>query len=139
MLEIKLTQDRFDELRKQLRKEAGQIVRDTATKIKLDAQLRAPVDTGALKNSIYVVTDRSSDYGTAISQATSANPKAELLPAVSPEEAGVDDLTAVIPVGAKYGAYVELGTFRQAAQPYLGPAAEGQRAAFERAMRKVLD
>jgi len=138
MLEIKLTQDRFDALRGQLREKAGQVVRKAAFDIQADAQTMAPVDTGALRNSIYTVTDRGSDYSTALSQAMSANPDAAILPAISPEEASVDDLTAIVAVGAEYGIYVEMGTSRQAAQPYLGPAAEGQRQAFEQAMQKVL-
>ena len=138
MLEIKLTQDRFDALRGQLREKAGQVVRKVALDIQADAQTMAPVDTGALKNSIYTVTSEGSDYGTALSQAMGANPDAAILPAISPEEASVDDLTAIVAVGAEYGLYVEMGTSRMAAQPYLGPAAEGQRQAFEQAMQKVL-
>jgi HK97 gp10 family phage protein len=138
MLEIKLTQDRFDALRGQLREKAGQEVRKAAFAIQADAQTMAPVDTGALRNSIYTVTSEGSDYSTALSQAMSANPDAPILPAISPEEASVDDLTAIVAVGAEYGIYVEMGTSRQAAQPYLGPAAEGQRQAFEQAMQKVL-
>lgn len=34
------------------------------------------------------------------------------------------DLTAVVFVGAEYGVYVEFGTTRQRAQPYLQPALE---------------
>jgi HK97 gp10 family phage protein len=35
-----------------------------------------------------------------------------------------DDLTGVVSVGAEYGIYVEMGTTRTPAQPFLLPAAE---------------
>lgn len=42
----------------------------------------------------------------------------------------VDDLTAQVDVYAEYAGYVEFGTTRQAAQPYLVPAAEETRVEF---------
>lgn len=42
-------------------------------------------------------------------------------------------LTGVVAVGADYGAYVEWGTTKTAAQPYLGPAVEAVRPGFEAA------
>jgi HK97 gp10 family phage protein len=50
----------------------------------------------------------------------------------------VSQLTAVISVGAEYGAYVEFGTTRMRAQPFLGPAVERNRAAFEAAIKALL-
>lgn len=165
MLSIELTDDRMGELIERMKERAGQAVRTTARNIQIDAQSNAPVDTGALKNSIYVVTSEGSDYAEAkeaarqavrgektsdeagISAAEAFERQAaeisrgidalqlKILPEV---EAPQDDLTAIVAVGAEYGIYVEMGTSRQAAQPYLGPAAEGQRQAFEQAMRKVL-
>lgn len=138
MLEIKLTQDRFDELCGQLRDAVSDIVRATAFDVQDEAQNRAPVDTGALKNSIYTVTDRGSSYSDAASSAASARPAAEILPEVTASDAGVGDFVAVVAPSVEYAIYVEMGTSKQAAQPYLGPAAESMRTAFERAMQKVL-
>lgn len=39
-------------------------------------------------------------------------------------------LEALVSVGADYGIFVELGTVRRPATPYLGPAAERHRPAF---------
>lgn len=39
----------------------------------------------------------------------------------------------------EYAPYVEYGTSRAAAQPYLGPAAEAARGPFEQAMKQLLD
>lgn len=44
---------------------------------------------------------------------------------------GVDDLIAVIGASANYAAYVEYGTAKMAPRPYLGPAFEAVRPAFE--------
>lgn len=49
----------------------------------------------------------------------------------------VAPLTGVVKVGAEYGHYVEFGTTKMAAQPYLIPAAEQNRAMFMAAMRGV--
>jgi len=130
--------DRLSELAEQLKRRASEAVRAIAFDIQLDAQLNAPVDTGALKNSIYTVTSEGSDYVDRTGDAVVANPEIEPLPEVTAEEAGVDELTAIVAVGAEYGLYVEMGTSRTPAQPYLGPAAEGQREAFTEAMKRVL-
>jgi len=57
------------------------------------AQIKAPVDTGYLRSSIQ-----------------------------QEKQATVADMEAVNAVGAEYGIYQELGTIRQAAQPYMLPA-----------------
>lgn len=41
-------------------------------------------------------------------------------------------------VGADYGIYVEFGTYKMAAQPYLTPAAEFVRPSFEAAMGQIV-
>lgn len=50
----------------------------------------------------------------------------------------VAELTSVVNVGAEYGVYVEFGTSRMAAQPYLVPAAETVRPAFIAAMKQLI-
>lgn len=49
------------------------------------------------------------------------------------------ELSAEVNVGAEYGPYVEFGTHKMAAQPYLSPAVEAQRGSFEAAVKKVLE
>ena len=77
-----------------------QAVAKTARDIAADAQASAPVDTGALRNSI------SADVG---------------------------GMEAVIGPGVHYGGYVELGTSRMRAQPYLFPAADRHERPFAEA------
>lgn len=44
---------------------------------------------------------------------------------------GVDDLVAVVGASANYAAFVEYGTAKMSPRPYLGPAFEAVRPAFE--------
>lgn len=91
-LRMRINLDRLEELKKELRPRAKQLIRAAAFEVQGKAQVNAPVDTGALKNSI---------------EAT---------------EVGI--YTWWVIVGVDYGAFVELGTSRMAAQPYLTPAVE---------------
>ncbi len=50
-----------------------------------------------------------------------------------------DTTVGEVAVGAEYGAYLELGTARMAARPYLGPAADKVKPAFERALGQVFN
>lgn len=82
-------------------------VGESALKIQEGAKERAPVDTGALRNSITV------DF----------------------YERG---LAAQIGPHMPYAPYVEYGTRKMAARPYLGPAFAAERPNFERGIKKVL-
>lgn len=44
-----------------------------------------------------------------------------------------------VPVGADYGIFVEYGTSRMAAQPFLTPAVEQVRPAFEAGVARLID
>lgn len=48
------------------------------------------------------------------------------------------DLAAEVTVGAEHGIYVEMGTTKMAAQPYLVPAVESQAGAFRAGLRSLL-
>ena len=49
------------------------------------------------------------------------------------------DTSATIAPHTEYAAYVEFGTYKMAAQPYMTPAAEVNRPKFESAMRQLLN
>jgi HK97 gp10 family phage protein len=87
-------------------RKAVAVVRKTALDIEADAKGRAPVDTGALRNSI---------------QTTMAG-----------------DMSAVVAPGVDYAIFVEFGTARMAARPYLIPAAEAHRQPFIDAMKAIV-
>lgn len=98
----------LDRLLRDLPKEADAVVRKAAFDIEARAKRKAPVDTGALRNSIAVVDETRGDA------------------------------EAEVNVGAEYGAYVELGTVDRAAKPYLAPAVEAVRPGFEKAMESLM-
>lgn len=49
------------------------------------------------------------------------------------------DLEATIAVGVDYAAYVEYGTYKMPAQPYMTPAAEAARPSFDAAFQKIAE
>jgi len=79
------------------------------------AKLRAPVDTGALRASIY--TSIKGRATTAMNKARSLNPDAGIVPLPVPD----NNHTVYVGPSVEYAAEVELGG-RHAAQPYLLPA-----------------
>ena len=85
---------------------AGMAVAKTALDCEAAAKRHAPVDTGALRNSI----------GTSIA---------------------ADRMSAEIGPTVNYGAYVEFGTSRMAAQPYMGPAMDEVTPGFVSAMEQI--
>lgn len=89
------------------RKRASQVVKRAALQCEGLAKVNAPVDTGALRNSIQ------------------AKP--------------VDDLTWEVGVGVDYALFVEMGTSKMAAQPYMTPAAEAVRPQFLGEMRDIFE
>lgn len=88
------------------------VVRRVALEVEARAKQKAPVDTGALRASIYTRTGNELSPGT------------QELP--TPEN-GV----AHVGPSVEYGLYQELGTSEMAAQPYLGPAVAEVRANLE--------
>ena len=91
---------------------AALAIRRTAAAIERDAKINAPVDTGALRSSISTATGNDVRGGR---------------------------MTAVIGPTVSYGVYVELGTSRMAAQPYLFPAADRHEPGFLAAMAKAAE
>lgn len=87
---------------------AGQVMGKALNDIRAGAANRAPVDTGALRNSITTQVSRS---GTVI--------RGEVGPTAS------------------YGAYVENGTSRMRAQPYLRPATDAVVPGYESALGQI--
>jgi len=115
-------------------KKVSELVRKTAFKVEQNAKMRAAVDTGAMRNSIYVVTPDSDSYTQAAGAAKAANPNAETSPLPQP----TGEFTAHVGPAVEYAVYVELGSHKMAAQPFLVPAVEQERAAWEKAWEDLL-
>ena len=88
---------------------AGQVMSKALNDIQAGAQNRAPVDTGALRNSI----TRSSQWR------------------------GNDSFTVEIGPTVNYGAFVERGTSRMRAQPYLRPATDAVTPGYQAALLRA--
>lgn len=87
---------------------AGKILEKASADIQAQAQARAPVDTGALRSSISRSTSRA---GSTV--------RSEIGPTVN------------------YGRYVEEGTSRMRAQPYLRPATDAVVPGFQAAVEQL--
>ena len=118
-------------------------VDQTAAAVQEFASQIAPVDTGALRNSIYVNNGRDSDYASRISIASGLNPDMQALEELDPEFviplSGTNTgNVAVVGVGAHYGIFLEQGTVFQPPQPFMLPAAEASSDDFESLMRNIV-
>ena len=122
--------ERMAEAQAAITKAVSQTVRKAAFDCEGHAKANVPVQTGFLKSSIYVETHDGSDYD------ASAEPPgdAEMLPEIPRAE---NAQTAYVAVGASYGVYVEMGTVKMAAQPYLVPAMEAVKPGFMAALEKL--
>lgn len=87
---VVIVSNNLPRFRRALTPMVAQMVAKAALDIEAHAKSMAPIDTGALANSI------------------------------GAEQVG--ELSWVVRVGVHYGIYVEFGTFKMAAQPYLTPA-----------------
>ncbi len=103
--------NRFPQMATGLHEALALAVKKVAFDVEAQAKTHAAVDTGFMKNSVYTVTVDSSDYS------------ADGIDALPQVDAPPDDHTAYVGVGANYAVYVETGTSRMAAQPFMAPAA----------------
>ena len=97
-----------------LHKALAEAVAKAAEDVRTLAQGYAAVDTGYMRDHIYTSTHEGSTY----EAGNLSLPEVEKPP---------DDLTAFVVSAAHYSIYVEEGTSRHAAQPFMTPAAETER------------
>jgi HK97 gp10 family phage protein len=113
---LRLDTKEVDRIIKTLDSNFEDVLEGIAFEIERNAKQLAPVDTGTLRASIHTRTKKSSNYK------QPSNPKGATIEDLPGPDGKV---IAIVGSGVEYAAYVELGTSRMAAQPYLGPAAEG--------------
>jgi HK97 gp10 family phage protein len=123
-----------------------EIVDEAAGQVQTRASQIAPVDTGALRNSIYVNNGDASDYSQRVGTAQSLNPDMVALEEITPEfvisvstSPGDESYLSVVGVAADYGLFQELGTSRNRAQPFMLPSALGAQGDFETAMTHIAE
>lgn len=93
------------------------VLLDAAEQIRDLTMLLAPRETGALRNSIAIVSQKKSNFSLMVLNARRFRPGVEVQP--SPR-AGKDEVYIVPVVG--YAAHQEFGTINNGAQPFLIPA-----------------
>ncbi|MHB0968102.1 MAG: HK97-gp10 family putative phage morphogenesis protein [Bellilinea sp.] len=120
MNEIKLDTKELDRIAKQLNVKREAVGRRMAYQIEKRAKELAPKDTGALRNSIYTVTQKEDGYGKAQSATKSANSGVTTNPHPTPS----GNIIANVGPCVDYAEYQEFGTSKMAAHPYLTPAVE---------------
>lgn len=133
-IRIRMVYNKLPEIGPEVERRVATIIAKAAFDVQAGAQILAPVDTGALKNSIYVSTSRDSTYRRAVQEALKANPKAEIVDEVRPSA----PLQVIVGAAVRYAPYVEFGTRRMAARPYLRPAVDRVKDAFFQALAAVL-
>lgn len=109
---------KLDNILKRLGGNVADTVAKAAFAIEGKAKINAPVDTGALRASIYTSLKDGGRGNAAMSAASALNPEVvtEALPVPR------DSHTAYVGPSVEYGADVELGTNRRPGTPYLQPA-----------------
>jgi HK97 gp10 family phage protein len=138
--------DHTKEVGQKMNQRMHEIVDESALAVQTRASQIAPVDTGALRNSIYVNNGDQSDYNLRTATARGLNPDMNALEEIDPEfviavssSPGVDSYISVVGVAADYGLFQELGTRHHRAQPFMLPSALGVQDDFEQAMTHVAD
>lgn len=110
--ELRSLSSSLEGLSKQAGRRARVVVRKTAKDIESTAKSLAPVDTGKLKNSIGTSDLRA--------MGTSGSIEAEVI------------------ASAEYSSFLEFGTSRAAAQPFMGPALDKHADPFEQALAQIV-
>lgn len=122
-IEVKLDTKGLEALIKTSPEQVDTAVRATAFQVQGIAQMLSPVATGANRNSIYTKTSKGN--------VGSPGELGDILPAVGLGE-------AVIGPSMEYSFFLEFGTSRMAARPYLTPAAEQAQRLFAANIKLVV-
>lgn len=126
---VRIDTREVDRIMKALDVNADQVIRMIAFEIEADAKIRAPYDTTALRNSIYVETKKGafsngsqSSIGNVSSTVTDKNPTATVEKLPAPAKEGYAHVGPCV----DYAIYVEYpGNVRKGGErPFLTPAAE---------------
>jgi HK97 gp10 family phage protein len=111
---------------------AAKLVKTAAFSVEFRAKAHAKVLTGAMRAAIYTVTRDGSGYAEAAAEvAATPNVHAEMQ---SEEPRPEKEMSAVVHAGMNYSVYVEYGTGRMAAQPFMAPAAAEEQPNLQRAL-----
>ena len=124
----------LDRITRGLGKNKRTVGRMLGLRVEARAKQKAPFDTTALRQSIYTVTQDSDDYRSASRVVDKLREGAETEPHPTP----TGNVLANVGPCVEYAAYVELGTSKMAARPFLVPALEEETAIFNEGTWAVL-
>jgi len=122
-----------------LEKALQRIVEGAAFDVERLAKIAAPIDTGAMANSIHATLSwrETGGHTSAVAAARAARPDVGVHPEVKPV-AGPGEVTAIVAAAVEYAGYVEFGTSRMAARPFLRGALNQVKKDFQEAARAEL-
>jgi HK97 gp10 family phage protein len=126
---LKLDTAKLDALISESPVKVDKAVRATAFDVQGVAVSLAAVDTGAMRASIFVKTHGGGEQPQALGDAEVSDPTPGNPPL----------MTAYIAPGVNYAGYVEFGTSRQAAQPFMTPAVEAAEDKFIQHIKAIFD
>jgi len=132
----------FGDITKLMTPRIDEAIHVTANEVVTEAQAHAPVDTGALRESIHAVTDRENGYPQAAAQAVTLrhsgnrpNSEAKTFPYVGPEH----DHEAIVAACVEHGMVNEFGGGNLPARPFFVPAVEHAAPEFFNRIGKALE
>ncbi len=114
--------------------ELAKIVAESAFEVEARAKVGAPVDTGALRASIYTRTFRGSGYSQAAGVAKGLRPGRTAKAAPQPKSA----MEAFVAAGVSYAVYVEYGARGRPARHFMGRALRSVAPRFRARVRRAI-
>jgi len=128
----------LDRILRDMPAKKDQIVRKTAFEIEASAKKLAPVDTGALKSSIFPKTSKTNRYTQSLSDAQNKNSEVSSVP--EDEFGDVKEGEAIVGSSVDYAFWVEMGRKKGkvAARPFLGTACEMAKEKFNQLLKDLV-
>jgi hypothetical protein len=138
MIEITYTiKNDFDTIAGKLETALSKAVRQSAFVWERSSKQLTPVDTGALRASIYTVTNKNTGQASAKADAKARRPEP------GAKWVGTNDgkgkFEASVHVGMEYAVFVEYGSQGRPGRPFLTPGGVVARKALEKAVTKALE
>lgn len=125
MSDIKLDTRELDRILRDSKLKAQQVINKLAFQIERRAKMLAPVDTGALRASIYTNTPGKSGFnGSIIGLARRGKKHARVMTREVEELPAAEEGSAIVGSPMSYATHVEYGTYKMGARPYLTPAVQ---------------
>jgi HK97 gp10 family phage protein len=134
MTDVVIDTVKLDQLIKDAPEMVDKAIRATAFSVEASAKMLAAVDTGAMRASIFTKTSRSNGFDAAGEGVIGKNAMVEPM---DPTPTDCPLMTAYVAPGVNYAYWVEFGTGKMAARPFLTPAVEKANETFVKQMQEV--